>query len=77
MKPIRGTTILAVKRPGQTVMAGDGQVSMDKIVLKHSARKVRTLHEGKVLALGGGGYNLENIAVGWTVVVEELLDHTG
>ena len=32
------------------MMAGDGQVSMDKLVLKHSARKVRTLLDGKVLA---------------------------
>ncbi|MBW1809683.1 MAG: ATP-dependent protease subunit HslV [Deltaproteobacteria bacterium] len=50
MQPIKGTTILAVRKDGQTVMAGDGQVSMDKVVLKHKARKVRTLLEGKVLA---------------------------
>jgi ATP-dependent HslUV protease, peptidase subunit HslV len=50
MQPIRGTTILAVRKDGQTVMAGDGQVSMDKVVLKHKARKVRTLLDGKVLA---------------------------
>ncbi len=50
MKTIRATTILAVRRPGQMVMAGDGQVSMDKVVIKHRARKVRTLLDGKVLA---------------------------
>jgi len=50
MRTIRATTILAVRRPGQMVMAGDGQVSMDKVVLKHRARKVRTLLDGKVLA---------------------------
>jgi ATP-dependent HslUV protease subunit HslV len=47
---MRSTTVLAVKKGDKTVMAGDGQVSMDKLVLKHSARKVRTLLDGKVLA---------------------------
>ena len=50
MDKMRSTTVLAVKKGNQTVMAGDGQVSMDKLVLKHSARKVRTLLDGKVLA---------------------------
>ena len=50
MDPLRSTTVLAVKKGGLTVMAGDGQVSMDKLVLKHTARKVRTLLDGKVLA---------------------------
>jgi ATP-dependent HslUV protease subunit HslV len=44
------TTILAVRRDAKTVMVGDGQVSMDRLVLKHNARKVRTLHEGRVIA---------------------------
>lgn len=50
MDAMRGTTVLAVKKGDVMVMAGDGQVSMDKLVLKHSARKVRTLLDGKVLA---------------------------
>jgi ATP-dependent HslUV protease subunit HslV len=50
MDTMRGTTVLAVKKGDKMVMAGDGQVSMDKLVLKHSARKVRTLLDGKVLA---------------------------
>jgi ATP-dependent HslUV protease subunit HslV len=50
MEPLRGTTVLAVRKDGLTVLAGDGQVSMDKLVLKHKARKVRTLLDGKVLA---------------------------
>jgi ATP-dependent HslUV protease subunit HslV len=50
MDTMRGTTVLAVKKGDKVVMAGDGQVSMDKLVLKHSARKVRTLLDGKVLA---------------------------
>ena len=45
-----GTTILAIRKGGSVVMAGDGQVSMDKTVLKHGAKKVRRLADGKVLA---------------------------
>ncbi|HOX46628.1 MAG TPA: ATP-dependent protease subunit HslV [Myxococcota bacterium] len=50
MQQFHGTTILAVRRPGEVVLAGDGQVSLDKLVLKHKARKLRTLLDGKVLA---------------------------
>ncbi|MBN2493885.1 MAG: ATP-dependent protease subunit HslV [Deltaproteobacteria bacterium] len=45
-----GTTILAVRRGEETVIAGDGQISMDRLVLKQRARKVRTLLDGKILA---------------------------
>ncbi|CAN7146957.1 ATP-dependent protease subunit HslV [Phenylobacterium sp. LjRoot164] len=45
-----GTTILAVRKGGKTVIAGDGQVSMGQTVVKGNARKVRTLAGGKVLA---------------------------
>lgn len=45
-----GTTILSVRKGGQVVIAGDGQVSMDKIVVKGNARKVRRLHNGQVIA---------------------------
>ena len=45
-----GTTILAVRKGGQTVIAGDGQVSMGQTVVKGNARKVRRLAGGKVIA---------------------------
>src|SRR5579864_831947 len=45
-----GTTILAVRKAGSTVIAGDGQVSMGPTIVKGNARKVRRLAEGKVLA---------------------------
>ncbi|MDP2260165.1 MAG: ATP-dependent protease subunit HslV [Caulobacter sp.] len=45
-----GTTILAVRKNGKTVMVGDGQVSMGQTVVKGNARKVRTLAGGKVIA---------------------------
>ena len=45
-----GTTILAVRKGGKTVVAGDGQVSMGPTVVKGTAKKVRTLAGGKVIA---------------------------
>ena len=48
---LKGTTILAVRRGNTVCMAGDGQVTMGQsIVMKHSARKVRRLYQGRVLA---------------------------
>jgi ATP-dependent HslUV protease, peptidase subunit HslV len=41
-----GTTILAVRRGGEIVVAGDGQVSLGQTVIKGSARKVRRLSPG-------------------------------
>ena len=45
-----GTTILAVRKGGATVIVGDGQVSMGSTVVKANARKVRRLAGGKVVA---------------------------
>lgn len=45
----RGTTILAVRKGGKTAMAGDGQVTLDKTVMKGHARKVRKIYDGKIL----------------------------
>jgi ATP-dependent HslUV protease subunit HslV len=47
---IRSTTILAVRRDGKLAIAGDGQVTVDKTIMKHGARKVRKIAGGKVLA---------------------------
>jgi ATP-dependent HslUV protease subunit HslV len=49
-QPVRATTILAVRRAGQVAMAGDGQVTVGDVVMKHTARKIRLLSDGKVLA---------------------------
>jgi ATP-dependent HslUV protease subunit HslV len=43
------TTILSVRKGAHVVIAGDGQVSMDKIVVKGNARKVRRLGKGDVI----------------------------
>jgi ATP-dependent HslUV protease subunit HslV len=54
MEAFHGTTILSVRRMTaqgiQVAIGGDGQVTLGNIVVKGSARKVRKLHHGKVLA---------------------------
>ncbi|MGD9614382.1 MAG: ATP-dependent protease subunit HslV [Alphaproteobacteria bacterium] len=45
-----GTTILSVRKGGQVIVAGDGQVSMGQTVVKSNARKVRRLGGGNVIA---------------------------
>lgn len=45
-----GTTVLGVCRDGQVAIAADGQVTFGDMVVKHGARKLRTLHEGTILA---------------------------
>jgi ATP-dependent HslUV protease subunit HslV len=47
---MHSTTIVAVKRDGKVAIAGDGQVTLDKTVMKHGARKVRRIAGGAVLA---------------------------
>lgn len=46
----RGTTILSIRKDGEVVIAGDGQVSMGSTVLKSNARKVRRLGKGEIIA---------------------------
>jgi ATP-dependent HslUV protease subunit HslV len=47
---IRSTTVICVRRNGQVVMAGDGQVTIGHEVLKSSAKKLRRLYNDKILA---------------------------
>lgn len=51
MGQIHATTIFAIHHKGECAMAGDGQVTLgNAVVMKHTARKVRRLFNGKVLA---------------------------
>jgi len=52
---LRRTTVLAVRRADEVVLAGDGQVTLDRAVVKGGAKKVRRLAEGTVLAGFAGG----------------------
>jgi len=45
----QATTIIAVKKDGKVAMAGDGQVTIENQIMKHGAKKVRRMHDGKVL----------------------------
>ncbi len=49
------TTILSVRRDGRVAMAGDGQVTLDRVIMKDGGRKVRTLRGGAVLVGFAGG----------------------
>lgn len=45
----RGTTILAIRHKGHTVVAGDGQVTLQSSIIKHHARKVRRIYNDKIV----------------------------
>lgn len=55
MRQYSGTTILTVRRGGDVVMAGDGQVSLGDTVVKGNAKKVRRVYHDKVIAGFAGG----------------------
>lgn len=48
-KTIKATTILAVRKDGRAVMAGDGQVSIGETIMKHKANKLRFMYKDRVL----------------------------
>lgn len=76
MEPvIRSTTILAVRKGGRTAIGGDGQVTLQNMVVKGGARKVRRLHEGKVLA-GFAGASADALAL-FEKLEAKLQEHNG
>lgn len=51
MSTFHATTIFAIQHDGQCAMSGDGQVTFgNAVVMKHTAKKVRKIYQGKVLA---------------------------
>jgi ATP-dependent HslUV protease, peptidase subunit HslV len=46
---LHGTTILAVRHKGQVAVAGDGQVTLNNVVIKHKAKKVRRIYNDKII----------------------------
>ena len=58
----KSTTVLAVRRGDTTVLVGDGQVTMDTAVVKGTAKKVRTLMDGKIL-VGFAGSAADGLAL--------------
>ncbi len=61
-KALHGTTILAVRKGKDIVVAGDGQVSMGSLILKSNVRKVRRLGKGDVIA-GFAGSTADALAL--------------
>ena len=55
MEQYHGTTILSVRRGNSVAMGGDGQVTLGNVVIKATARKVRRLYQGQILAGFAGG----------------------
>jgi ATP-dependent HslUV protease subunit HslV len=72
---LHGTTILAVRHQGGCAIAGDGQVTLGQTVVKHTARKIRRLHDGNVLA-GFAGSTADALAL-FTKFEGKLEEHRG
>ena len=70
-----GTTILSLRKGGQVVVAGDGQVSFGATVIKSNARKVRRLGKGDVIA-GFAGATADAFAL-FERLEAKLEKHTG
>ncbi|MBN1625628.1 MAG: ATP-dependent protease subunit HslV [Deltaproteobacteria bacterium] len=49
LRDFRATTVLAVRKDGRAVMAGDGQVSLGETIMKHKAKKIRFMYENRVI----------------------------
>lgn len=62
MTPFHSTTVLAVRRGERAVLAGDGQVTLGDTVVKQTARKIRRLYNGRILA-GFAGSSADSFAL--------------
>jgi ATP-dependent HslUV protease, peptidase subunit HslV len=50
MEVFHGTTIVSARRGSKVAMGGDGQVTLGNIIVKQGAKKVRRLHNDRILA---------------------------
>src|SRR5262245_14495570 len=75
LESMHATTILAVRRDQQVVIGGDGQVTLGQTVMKASARKVRRMHDGKVIA-GFAGSAADGVAM-FERLEAKLKEHNG
>jgi ATP-dependent HslUV protease subunit HslV len=55
MEQFHGTTILSVRRGSSVALGGDGQVTLGNVVIKGGAKKIRRLHQDRILAGFAGG----------------------
>jgi ATP-dependent HslUV protease, peptidase subunit HslV len=70
-----GTTILCLRKGGEVVVAGDGQVSMGQTIVKSNAKKLRRLGGGSVIA-GFAGATADAIAL-FERLEAKLEQHSG
>ncbi len=56
------TTIIAVRRESETVVGGDGQITLGNTVIKHSAKKIRRIYNGSVV-VGFAGSAADGLAL--------------
>jgi len=77
IRPARSTTILAVRRDGQTALGGDGQVTLGNVVAKADASKIRRMNDGKVLVgFAGSAADAFSLLERFEKKLAEHPDHT-
>lgn len=72
---LRSTTVVGVRKDGKIALGSDGQATLGNTVMKHSAKKVRTLHGGTILA-GFAGSTADAFAL-FDRFEEKLQQHGG
>src|SRR5271169_6657873 len=72
---MHGTTVLCVRKENKVVLVADGQVTMGDHVMKHTAKKLRRLFEGKILA-GFAGSTADAISL-FERFEGKLQEHSG
>ena len=75
LRELHATTIVAVRRDDKVVIAGDGQVTLGQTVMKATARKVRRMGDGRVIA-GFAGSAADGIAL-FEKLEGKLKEHSG
>jgi ATP-dependent HslUV protease subunit HslV len=72
---VRSTTVIAVRRDDRTIIAGDGQVTVNDTIMKSTADKVRAMRDGEVLA-GYAGAAADALAL-FERLEEKLDEYSG
>jgi ATP-dependent HslUV protease subunit HslV len=75
MKDLHATTIVAVRKDGKVVIAGDGQVTLGQTVMKATAKKVRRIGDGRAIA-GFAGSAADGVAL-LEKLEAKLKEHNG
>lgn len=59
---LKATTVIAIRKDGQTAIGSDGQVTLGSQILKHSAKKIRRLYKGSII-VGFAGSAADGLAL--------------